>query len=80
MPADRAGRAVKVRVLRALLYAYGGAVLAGLLVAVVGFGFDLTHQAVVSAASLTGTVFGIAGFTLPWWQPRIAARSRSRGK
>jgi hypothetical protein len=67
-----------VRVLQALLYAYGGAVLAGLLVAVVGFGFDMSHQMVVSTASITGMVFGVAGFTLPWWQPMIAARSRNR--
>jgi hypothetical protein len=68
-----------MRVLQALLFAYGGAVLAGLLVAGVGFGFEMSLKAIVSAATLTGSVFGIAGFTLPWWQPMIAARSRNRG-
>jgi len=66
-------------VLQALLFAYGGAVLAGLLVGGVGFGFDMTQQMVVSTATITGMVFGVAGFSLPWWQPKIAARSRSRG-
>jgi hypothetical protein len=68
-----------MRVLQALLFAYGGAVLAGLLVAGVGFGFEMPLKAIVSAATLTGSVFGIAGFTLPWWQPMIAARRRNRG-
>ena len=68
-----------MRVLQALLYAYGGAVLAGLLVAGAGFGFDMSLQRIVSTASITGMVFGVAGFTLPWWQPMIAARSRNRG-
>jgi hypothetical protein len=67
-----------VRVLQALLYAYGGAVLAGLLVAGAGFGFDMSLDKIISTASITGMVFGVAGFTLPWWQPLIAARSRSR--
>jgi hypothetical protein len=35
-------------------------------------------KAIVSTATLTGSVFGIAGFTLPWWQPMIAARRRNR--
>ncbi len=67
-----------MRVMRALLYGYGGAILAGLLVAVVGAGFDLSYGTVVSSATLSGAAFGIVGFTLPWWQPLIAVRSRSR--
>jgi hypothetical protein len=67
-----------MRVLKALLYGYAGAVLAGLMVALAGAGFDLSYGTVVSSASVSGAILGIAGFTLPWWQPSIAARSRQR--
>jgi hypothetical protein len=68
-----------VRIIKALLYGYAGAVLAGLIVALAGAGFDLSFGTVVSSASFSGAAFGILGFTLPWWQPLIAARSRNRG-
>ena len=68
-----------MRIVKALIYGYLGAVLAGLIVALAGAGFDLSYATVVSSASLSGAAFGIVGFTLPWWQPLVAARSRSRG-
>jgi len=67
-----------IRFVKAILYGYAGAVLAGLMVALAGTGLDLSYGTTVSTASLSGAVFGIAGFTLPWWQPLIVARSRSR--
>ena len=67
-----------VRIVKALLYGYVGAALAGLIVALAGSGLDLSYGMTVSTASLSGAVFGIAGFTLPWWRPMIVARSRRR--
>ena len=67
-----------VRIIKALLYGYLGAVLAGLLVALAGTSLDFSYGAIVSSASLSGAALGVIGFTLPWWQPMIAARSHSR--
>ena len=67
-----------VRIVKAILCGYVGAVLAGLAVALAGASLDLSYGTTVSTASLSGAVFGIAGFTLPWWLPLIMARSRSR--
>ncbi len=67
-----------MRVVKAILYGYAGAVLAGLMVALAGTGLDLSYGTTVSTASLSGAVFGIAGFTLPWWRPFIVARSDRR--
>jgi membrane associated rhomboid family serine protease len=79
VPADREEKGAGViRVVKAILYGYVGAVLAGLLVALAGTGLDLSYGATVSTASLSGAVFGILGFTVPWWRPMILARSRSR--
>lgn len=63
-----------VRVLRALLYGYAGAVLAGLLVGFAGAGFGLAHETVVSTATIFGTIFGLAGLGLAWWPAPAAAR------
>ncbi len=78
MLADRVGRGGVMRVLKAILYGYAGAAVAGVLAALAGTGFDLSYGAIVSSASLSGAAFGVVGFSLPWWQPLIAARSRSR--
>ena len=67
-----------MRVLRSLLYGYAGAVFAGLLVAVAGVGFELSHDTVISSATIFGTIFGAAGLTLAWWRPLAAARARRR--
>ena len=53
-----------MRVLRSLLYGYAGAVLAGLLVAVAGVGFELSHETVISGATIFGIIFGSAGLSL----------------
>jgi len=77
--ADRVGKGGVMRVLKAILYGYAGAALAGVLAALAGTGFDLSYGMIVSSASLSGAAFGIVGFTLPWWQPLVAVRSRNRG-
>jgi|GEM_PF-1605803 len=67
-----------VRFVKAILYGYAGAVFAGLMVALAGTGLNLSYGTMVSTASLSGAVFGVAGFTLPWWRPLIMTRSRGR--
>ena len=76
--ADYVGRGGMFRIVKAILFGYVGAVLAGLMVAFAGTGLDLSYGTTVSTAALSGAVFGIAGFTLPWWRPMIVARSRNR--
>jgi hypothetical protein len=68
-----------VKVLKSIAYGYMGAVLAGLIMGVIGFGFGMSQEAIAAAATPTGIVFGLAGLTLAWWRPRptqIRVRAR----
>ena len=67
-----------MRVVRSLIYGYLGAILAGLLVAVVGFVAELSPDAIAAASVPTGVVFGVLGLSLVWWRP-IAERVRVGG-
>lgn len=62
-----------MRVLRSVVYGYLGAVLGGILVAVVGIALDFSHESIAAASVPTGVVFGMLGLSLLWWRP-IAQR------
>ena len=64
-----------MRVLRSMVYGYLGAVLGGLVVAIVGVSLDLSHESIAAASVPTGVVFGVLGLSLLWWRP-IAQRVR----
>ena len=75
-----------MRVVRSVIYGYLGAILGGLLVAVVGIALGLSEESIVAASVPTGVVFGALGLTLIWWRPlaeraRVpAARPRGQGR
>ena len=64
-----------MRVVRSLIYGYLGAILAGLLVAVVGLVVGLSPESIAAASVPTGVVFGVVGLSLVWWRP-LAERMR----
>ncbi len=64
-----------MRVVRAVIYGYLGAILGGLLVAVIGIAVGFPEESIVAASVPTGVVFGAIGLSLIWWRP-IAERSR----
>lgn len=64
-----------MKVLRSVIYGYLGAILGGLLVAVVGVALGLSHQSIAAASVPTGTIFGILGLSVLWWRP-LAQRVR----
>ena len=64
-----------MRVVWSVIYGYLGAVLGGLLVAVVGVALGLSEESIVAASVPTGVVFGALGLTLIWWRP-LAERAR----
>ncbi len=65
-----------MRVVRSVIYGYLGAILGGLLVAIVGLAMGFSQESITVASVPTGVVFGALGLSLIWWRP-IAARSRS---
>ncbi len=64
------------KVVKSVACGYAGAVLAGLIVAVIGVAFGLSEATVAAAAAPTGVVFGVLGLSLVWWRP-AAARIRN---
>ncbi len=64
-----------MRVVRSMIYGYLGAILGGVLVAVVGVAMGFSEQSIAAAAVPTGVVFGVLGLSLMWWRP-IAGRTR----
>ncbi len=64
-----------MRVVRSVIYGYLGAVLGGLLVAIVGIAMGFSEESITAASVPTGVVFGALGLSLIWWRP-IAARNR----
>ncbi len=65
------------KVVKSVALGYAGAVLAGLIVAVIGVAFGLSEVTVAAAAVPTGVVFGVLGLSLVWWRPTVA-RIRKR--
>ncbi len=63
---------------RSMCYGWAGAVIAGVLVAVVGVSVGLPQNAISTAAAPTGIIMGLMGFSLPWARP-VLARIRGRG-
>ncbi len=64
-----------MRVVRSVIYGYLGAILGGLLVAVVGIAMGFSEESITAASVPTGVVFGAVGLSLMWWRP-IAGRNR----
>ena len=64
-----------MRFVRSVLYGYLGAILGGLVVAVVGLALGHSQEAIVAASVPTGVVFGMLGLSLMWWRP-LAQRVR----
>ena len=60
------------KLVKSVTYAYAGAVLAGLMVAVIGVAFGLSEATVAAAAAPTGVAFGMLGLSLVWWWPAVA--------
>ncbi len=60
------------KVIKSVMYAYAGAVLAGLIVAVIGLPLGLSDATVAAAAAPTGVAFGVLGLSLVWWWPAVA--------
>lgn len=58
-----------MRVIRSVIYGYLGAILGGLVVAVVGIALGLSHESITAASVPTGVVFGALGLSLIWWRP-----------
>jgi hypothetical protein len=66
-----------MNVIRSMCYGWAGAILAGLLVAVIGVGFGLPQTTITTAAAPTGIIMGLMGLSLPWARPALA-RIRTR--
>ncbi len=60
------------KVVKSVACGYAGAVLAGLIVAIIGVAFGLSEVTVAAAAAPTGVVFGMLGLSLVWWWPAVA--------
>jgi len=65
-----------MKVVRSLIYGYLGAILAGIVVAVIGVAIGLSEESIAAASVPTGVVFGVVGLSLVWWRP-IAGRVRA---
>jgi len=63
------------KIVKSVVWGYGGAVLAGLLIAVVGVVFGLSEATIVAAAAPTGIVFGLLGLSLVWLRPTVSAKA-----
>ena len=61
-------------ILRAVLWAYSGAVLAGLIIGVAGFFLELPPQQVVAIAPYLGIAAGTIGFGLGCLRGRVLSR------
>ncbi len=64
-------------IIRSLIYGYLGAILGGLVVAVIAAPLQTSIETVAGAAAVTGVVFGFMGLLLPWRQT-LAAPVRAR--
>jgi cation transporter-like permease len=72
-----------LRVIRSVIYGYLGAILGGLLVAVVGIAMGLSEASIAAASVPTGVIFGMLGLSLVWWRPvaqRVGLDARRPGR
>jgi len=60
------------KIVKLVACGYAGAVLAGLIVAVIGVALGLSEATVAAAAAPTGVVFGVLGLSLVWRRPAVA--------
>ena len=65
------------KIVKSVAWGYAGAVIAGLLIAVIGVVLGLSEATVAAAAAPTGIVFGMLGLSLVWLRP---ARRSARAK
>lgn len=63
------------KIVKSVAWGYAGAVIAGLLIAVIGVVLGLSEATVAAAAAPTGIVFGMLGLSLVWLRP---ARPRAK--
>ena len=61
-------------VIRALCYGYGGALLAGLAMAVLGLSTGMTTDTVATAAAPVGMAAGMTAFSLPFLRRALQQR------
>jgi len=73
---SKGARGVGKLLARSLAYGYAGAVLGGLMVAVVGLPLGLTADASPSVAVPAGLILGLAGLALPWRRRALARLQR----
>ena len=62
------------KIVKSVVWGDAGAVLAGLLIAVVGVVFGLSEATIAAAAAPTGIVFGLLGLSLVWLRPTVSAK------
>jgi hypothetical protein len=65
------------KIVKSVAWGYAGAILAGLLIAIVGVVFGLSEETVAATAAPTGIVFGVLGLGLVWLRParaKVAAK------
>ncbi len=60
------------KLFKSVAWGYAGAVLAGLLIAVIGVVFGLSEETIAATAAPTGIVFGMLGLSLVWLRPTPA--------
>jgi hypothetical protein len=63
------------KIVKSVVWGYAGAILAGLLIAVVGVVFGLSEATIAAAAAPTGIVFGLLGLSLVWLRPTVSAKA-----
>ncbi len=66
------------KIVKSVAWGYAGAVIAGLLIAVIGVIFGLSEATVAAAAAPTGIVFGLLGLGLVWLRPARAKVAATR--
>ncbi len=66
------------KIIKSVAWGYAGAVLAGLLIAVIGVAFGLSEETVAATAAPTGIVFGLLGLSLVWLRPDDRAKAAAK--
>ena len=66
------------KLVKSVAWGYAGAVIAGLVIAVIGVVFGLSEATVAAAAAPTGIVFGVLGLSLVWLRPVPAKAAAKR--
>ena len=63
------------KIVKSVVWGSAGAILAGLLIAVVGVVFGLSEATIAATAAPTGIVFGLLGLSLVWLRPTVSAKT-----